>query len=68
MCQALTTLHPYNCLSIESSELRHSGVYRLYARNTAGAAMSEFRLRVRPSEEHRQEMVNEMTMRKAQLR
>lgn len=54
---------PYNCLSIESTELSDSGMYRMYARNNGGTAMSEFMLKVKPTEEELSTMVNEMTMR-----
>ena len=56
-------IHPYNCLSISSVEMKHSGVYRLFARNSGGTAMSEFTMRVRPTEQEKEEMVNDLTMR-----
>ena len=39
-------IHPYHCLSIPRVELYHSGVYRLYANNSAGTAMSQFTMTV----------------------
>lgn len=39
-------INPYNCLSIDSMDHRDGGVYRMYARNSGGTAMDEFKLRV----------------------
>lgn len=42
----VVVINPYNCLSIDSMECEHSGVYRMYARNSGGTAMAEFKLKV----------------------
>lgn len=38
---------PYHCLQINITDYMHSGIYRMYARNSGGTAMSEFQLLVR---------------------
>ena len=43
-------LQPDGSLSITSSELRHTGVYTLSARNTGGSVQKEVRLTVRQEE------------------
>ena len=53
---------PYNCLSIKRTELTHSGVYRMYARNSGGTARDEFRLKVRLSKEDERLLGNQLTM------
>ena len=53
---------PYNCLSIACTELSHSGVYRMYARNSGGTARDEFRLKVRLNEHDHRMLENQLMM------
>lgn len=43
----IVVIHPYNCLSINSVEHEDGGVYKMYATNSGGSAMNEFKLKVR---------------------
>ena len=43
----IVIINPYNCLSINSIEPKDGGVYRMYARNSGGSVMDEFKLKVR---------------------
>ena len=44
-------IQPSGVLSIVSAELKHSGVYKLQARNSSGTAEREVELTVRPDDE-----------------
>ena len=57
-----TIILPYNCLSIASTKLSHSGVYRMYARNSGGTARDEFRLKVRLAEQEHQNLTRQLMM------
>ena len=54
-------IQPSGVLSIMSAELKHSGVYKLQARNPSGTAEREIKLTVRPDNDlNQKEMVKLM--------